>query len=265
MRFASLGSGSEGNALLIECADGDRRVRLLIDCGFGAKEAARRFEALGVDPATLDAVLVTHEHGDHVGGAFRLGATLEVPVHATRGTVWASGNFVAAATRAGRTLDLRPVDPDTCFEIGGVRVLPVSVPHDAREPVQYLIDDGVRRLAVLTDLGHASAHVLRALSGLDALVLECNHDPALLEASDYPASLKRRVAGPWGHLSNGAAAELLAALDQTRLRTVAAAHLSRQNNRPELACEALARAWGVTPDAIRVADQDQGLDWIAVA
>ena len=133
------------------------------------------------------------------------------------------------------------------------------------EPVQFVIDDGQARLGVLTDLGCVTAHVVRAMSRLDALVLECNHDAGLLAASDYPWSLKRRIAGPYGHLENGAAAQLLGALDQSRLRTVVAAHLSRSNNRPELARSALAPAWaGARPEDIRVADQDSGIDWTEV-
>ena len=150
------------------------------------------------------------------------------------------------------------------FEIFGVRIEPIAVPHDAREPVQFIIDDGMHRLAVLTDLGHASAHVIRALNRIDALMLECNHDAALLQASDYPMALKRRIAGAYGHLSNDASSALLAAIDHSRLRAVSAAHLSRQNNRPELARQALARGWGVAEEVIRVADQEQGLAWLDV-
>ena len=258
MRYTSLGSGSEGNALLVECGDPSQPVRLLVDCGFGVREARRRLERLGLGPDPVDAVLVTHEHGDHIGGAPRLAAALGVPLYLTYGTAQAG----RAAMRPDA--DVRFLDPHRPFEVAGVLVEPVPVPHDAREPVQFVIDDGASRLGVLTDLGHATAHMVRAMSRLDAIVLECNHDPVLLEASDYPAALKRRIAGDYGHLANRAAADLLAAIDHSRLRTVVAAHLSRSNNRPELAREALAAAWGRMPEHILVADQDDGLDWIGV-
>jgi len=258
MRFASLGSGSEGNALLLECGPADSPVRLLVDCGFGVRELQRRLARLGLTPAHLDAVLVTHEHGDHIGGAPRLAAGFGIPLYLTAGT--ARSGLLAQMPALTPVL----IDAHACFEIGGVLIEPVPVPHDAREPVQFVFDDGVSRLGVLTDLGRSTTHVERALSRLDALVLEANHDEAMLEASDYPYPLKRRIAGDFGHLANRAAAALLAALDQSRLRTVVAAHLSRTNNAPDLVRETLGAAWGGGPSGIRVADQDVGLDWVDV-
>ena len=264
MRFASLGSGSEGNALLVECGAGSRPVRLLVDCGFGLRELQRRLQTVALAADALDAILLTHEHGDHVSGVFKLAAASGAVVFATRGTLDAARTLLEAACRKDRPLACVPIDPDVPFEVEGVRLLPMAVPHDAREPVQFIIDDGHRRMASLTDLGHPSPHVVRSLTKLDALVLECNHDPQLLAASDYPPALKRRVAGAWGHLSNQEAAQLLDAIDQSRLHTIVAAHLSRQNNRPELACAALA---GVRRDPdvrILVADQDCGVPWVEV-
>jgi len=256
MRFCSLGSGSEGNALLVECAVGGRAVRLLVDCGFGLREFQRRLARLDLAPTDLDAILVTHEHGDHIGGAARLAGACGIALYMTEGTARAG-----LATDAARALSRR-IDSHAPFEIDGVRIEPVAVPHDAREPVQFVIDDGASRLGVLTDLGRQTPHVVRAMQHLDAIVLECNHDERMLEASDYPYPLKRRIAGDYGHLSNAAAARLLAAIDHGRLRTVVAAHLSRSNNRPELAREALASAWGDGPESIVVADQDHGIGWI---
>lgn len=256
MRFASLGSGSEGNALLVETDDGASSCRVLVDCGFGLREAERRLRALGCEPGELSAIVVTHEHGDHVGGVFRLAEAHGIPVHLTHGTLQGCG-------RVGRAEALvRIVDPHLSFEVGAFRIEPVPVPHDAREPVQYVFDDGRSRLGVLTDLGHGTPHVVRALSRLDALVLECNHDPQMLADNPaYPPVLKRRIGGPWGHLANAEAARILGAIDRGRLRTVVAAHLSQQNNRPELARQALAAVLGAALDDIRVADQAEGLDW----
>lgn len=261
MRFSSLGSGSEGNALLVEGADGAGCV--LIDCGFGLREIERRLQTAGRPPAQVDAILVTHEHGDHVAGVFRLAHRYRIPVHLTHGTLRAAGSLVPAGF--DRDALLRVFDSGAVFECAGLRIEAVAVPHDAREPVQYIVDDGRRRLGVLTDLGHPSANVVRALARLDALVLECNHDEAMLSGNArYSASLKRRIAGPWGHLCNAQAAQMLATIDRSRLRTVVAAHLSRHNNRPELAREALAAVFDDDPSRLRVADQDNGIDWIGV-
>lgn len=256
MRFASLGSGSEGNALLVECGATQAPTRLLIDCGFGVREATRRLARLGLEPRQIDAILVTHEHGDHIGGAARLAIAAQATLYMTTGTA------VAGLSTRPAGLQLSLLDAHRPLELPQVRIEPVPVPHDAREPVQFVIDDGGARLGVLTDIGHGTPHVTRAMSRLDALVLECNHDARLLADSDYPWALKRRIAGPYGHLENGASAQLLAALDQSRLRTVVAAHLSRSNNRPELARLALAAAWGgASVDDIQVADQDVGIAW----
>ena len=261
MRFASLGSGSEGNALLVETRDGASLQRVLVDCGFGLREAERRLRALDCEPATLSAIVVTHEHGDHVGGVFGLAAAQGIPVYLTHGTLRG-----CSTRRVGRAASLvRIVDPGCSFELKSFRIEPIAVPHDAYEPVQYVIDSGRKRLGVLTDLGHGSVHVIEALSRLDALVLECNHDEEMLAGNPaYPPVLKRRIAGPWGHLGNAESARILATIDRSRLRVVVAAHLSQQNNRPELARRALAGALESTPDEIRVADQADGLAWLEV-
>jgi phosphoribosyl 1,2-cyclic phosphodiesterase len=262
VRFCSLGSGSEGNALLVEARDGQRLVRLLIDCGFGLKEAQRRLDLVGLAPQDLDAILVTHEHGDHVGGAFRLAAYAAVPLYMTKGTLRASEALAKTFLAQGH--QVRWLEPDRTFEVGGVDITPVRVPHDALEPVQFVLDSHPKRLGVITDLGHGSKHVQTMFTRLDALVLETNHDRQMLEGSDYPVSLKRRISGDYGHLSNEAAAILLRGLDQGRLHTLCAAHLSQQNNHAELACQALAQVSSFSPDQVRVADQAQGLAWIEV-
>jgi len=259
VRFASLGSGSEGNALVVEAAGagpGARPFRVMIDCGFGLREAERRLARIGCEPGSLDGILVTHEHGDHVGGVFRLARAHRIPVYLTYGTLR------ACRTAAGHADLVRVIDSHRPFDLPGLRVEPFPVPHDAREPVQYVLDDGVARLGVLTDIGHPTAHLPQALARLTALVLETNHDAGLLAHSDYPATLKRRISGPYGHLENADAARVLEALDRSRLRRVVAAHLSRQNNRADLARAALASVLGWDASRVDVADQDGGLGWV---
>jgi phosphoribosyl 1,2-cyclic phosphodiesterase len=251
MRFASLGSGSSGNALLVESG----KTRLLIDCGFGLAETGARLARLGVAATELDAILVTHEHDDHGGGVARLARRHEIPVYLTHGTHSALGRQAAAIPHVVL------IHGEESFAIGDVEVRPYTVPHDAREPVQFVLADGVAALGVLTDVGEATPHIARMLSGLEALVLECNHDRELLANGPYPARLKQRVGGRHGHLDNGAAAALLESLDCSRLRHLVAAHLSQQNNTPELARSALAGALGCEPDWIGVATQDEGFGW----
>jgi phosphoribosyl 1,2-cyclic phosphodiesterase len=254
MRFASLGSGSAGNALVVEAGS----TRVLLDCGLGLRETAARLARLGLAPDQLDGVVVTHEHDDHAGGVARLAARHELPVYLTYGTQRA----LEASLPAG--LDLRLIDSHRRFAVGELWLEPFPVPHDAREPVQFVFSDGDRRLGVLTDVGAATPHIRDRLTRCHALVLECNHDRAMLESGPYPPSLKRRVGGAYGHLANDAAAEILASLDNSLLRHVVAAHLSQKNNTPELARGALAAALNCAPDWIGVADQDTGFGWLSL-
>jgi phosphoribosyl 1,2-cyclic phosphodiesterase len=255
VRFASLGSGSEGNALVVGLPqDGGY---LLVDCGFTLKEVARRLARLELSLDGLRAILVTNEPSDHVGGVFRLAAAAQVPVYLTYGTRENSRRLPAFAEEACRL-----IAPDQPLEIHGLGVSPFPVPHDAREPVQYVFEDGRSRLGLLTDIGRSTPHVVGALSGVTALVLEANHDRSLLAEGNYPPSLKRRIGGDYGHLENQAAAAILDSLDRSRLHTVVAAHLSRQNNRAELARLALATVLQCAPETLPVADQDHGCGWL---
>jgi phosphoribosyl 1,2-cyclic phosphodiesterase len=251
MRFASLGSGSSGNALLVESGG----TRVLLDCGFGPGDIAERLTRFDLEPADLDAIIVTHEHEDHAGGVAKISARYDIPVYLTRGTFSGLGPEGGAIGR--RTF----IDPYTPFAIGCVEVAPYTVPHDAREPVQFVLSAGTARLGVLTDAGCPTPHITRALSGVSALVLECNHDLDMLMNGPYPAQLKRRIAGRFGHLSNAASAEIVGAMDCSRLQHVIAAHLSKQNNTPELARSALAGALGCAPEWIGIATQEDGFPW----
>ena len=255
MRFASLGSGSEGNALVVEAG----ATRILIDCGLGLRDCTARLGRLGIEPGSLTAIFVTHEHSDHVSGVPALAGRHGIGVWLTFGTLSAvAGRFEGLSRVYG-------FDSHDTLVLGDLEIRPFPVPHDAREPVQFVVTDGVHRLGVLTDLGMSTPHVQASLSGCDALVLECNHDSDMLMGGSYPAALKARIAGRHGHLCNDAAAALLASLDCSRLQHVLAAHLSRENNRPALAQAALASALGCTADWIGLADQDLGFDWRSLA
>ena len=253
LRFASLGSGSSGNSLVAQSG----RTRVLIDCGLNLRDAERRLARLDLLPADITAILVTHEHGDHACGVFDFAAAHGVKVYLTYGTL-------EALRQEGKVLDgvrVVLVNGKETVEIDAIHVRPFTVPHDAREPVQYVVSDGALQLGVLTDIGASTAHVEQTLSGLDALVLECNYDADMLWRGAYPKWLKERIAGPFGHLDNLQSERLLAALDRSRLKHVIAAHLSQQNNRAELARAALARAMGCSEDWIGLASQDGGFDW----
>ena len=250
MRFASLGSGSKGNALLVEAGT----TRVLIDTGFGPRETSRRLQRLGLDAADVQAVLVTHEHTDHIGGAFACARRFGWTVVLTHGTL-------AASHGAGEDVSLRIIDSHGSFSIGDIYVHPFPVPHDAREPVQFVLADGASRLGVLTDAGHVTPHMVEMLDACDALVLECNHDLEMLRQGSYPQALKRRVGGRWGHLDNDAAALLLSSIGRSRLRHVVAAHLSAENNSPALAQDALSAVLGCDRDWVGVATQDSGFGW----
>jgi phosphoribosyl 1,2-cyclic phosphodiesterase len=220
-------------------------------------DVERRLARLGLEPGALGAILVTHEHDDHAEHAFAAASAFGVPVFLTHGTRAA----LEESGKANRSAAVRVIRGGSPFEVGALAVEPFTVPHDAREPVQFVLSDGAHRLGVLTDLGASTTHVERTLGGCDALFLECNHDLDMLWSGAYPSWLKRRIASPFGHLDNRAAQRLLAALDGSRLQHVIAAHLSQQNNRPDLARGALAEALGCAPDWIGVATQDEGLDW----
>lgn len=250
-RFASLGSGSEGNALIVQVGDST----LMMDCGFGVGDTEKRLARLGLAPDDLNAIVVTHEHTDHIGGVARFARKYHLPVWMTHGTMRMMRGDILPKDQ------LHFVDPHATLVIDAIEVMPYLVPHDANEPVQYVFGDGVARLGVLTDTGATTAHIEAMLSGCDALVLECNHDLDMLMNGPYPASLKRRVAGRFGHLDNAAAATLLGNIDCSRLKHLVAAHLSKRNNHPDLARAALAGVLDCDSEWIAIADQDAGLAW----
>jgi len=250
MRFASLGSGSRGNALVVDSGD----TKLLIDCGFSLRMTLSRLGRLGVSGEEISAILITHEHSDHIAGVARFARQFGVPVYLTHGT----REFLHESDVS--LPDPRLVDGHSGIQVGDLSITPYTVPHDAREPVQYVVSRGRWCLGILTDCGTVTPHIVEVLDGTDALVLECNHDTEMLAGSAYPAMLKRRIAGNFGHLANTQSVSLLQQIDRRRLQHVIAAHLSEENNHPELVVAALRQSAG-SGASIGVASQDEGFGW----
>jgi phosphoribosyl 1,2-cyclic phosphodiesterase len=255
LRFKNLGSGSSGNATVVEARSGAQVTRVLVDCGLNLKHLDLRLGQAGLLASQIDAVFITHEHSDHVGCVVRLVQREGIPVWMSHGTHAGMG----APDLQGL---LRLAQDGVVIEVDGLQLCPFTVPHDTREPLQLSCTDGAMRLGILTDLGHATEHVAEQLAGCHALLLECNHEPDLLAASRYPAFLKKRVGGPYGHLSNAAAATLARALRHVGLKHLVAAHLSEHNNRPDLARSALAQAVGRAEQDIGVAHPVHGTPWL---
>jgi phosphoribosyl 1,2-cyclic phosphodiesterase len=252
IRFASLGSGSRGNALLVQSG----RTRLLIDCGFGPRVLAQRLARLGVVPEQIDAVLLTHEHSDHVAGVAALAKRFSCPVYASAGT------RRALARRQIAVPCLEDIDGTADFVIQDLQIRPYAVPHDAEQPIQFVVSAEGLSLGVLTDAGRVTASMRDTLRGCAGLMLEFNHDAAMLAHGPYPASLKARISGGLGHLENRVAAELLCALRGDDLQVVLAAHLSETNNDPAHVTACLVQALTDTPIAWQIATQQAGSEWM---
>jgi phosphoribosyl 1,2-cyclic phosphodiesterase len=260
LRYANLASGSGGNATLIEASSGATTTRLLVDCGLRLRELERRLTALGTSLDALDAVFITHEHSDHVGHARTILQNSSAQLCISHGT-WLACDAASWGLATDRVHWMHDAHP---FALGDLELHPFTVPHDAREPLQLRCTDGEAQLGVVTDLGHASEHVVSQLQGCHALMLETNHDPDLLARSAYPPFLKSRILGRLGHLSNAHAAQLLEQVWHPGLRHVLAAHLSERNNTPEMALSALQQVMGNRPVALEVASPDANSDWYAV-
>ncbi len=250
MRFASLGSGSHGNGTLVD----DGETCILIDCGFTVKETERRLARLGKKPHDLDAILVTHEHGDHIHGVAPFARKYDSPVYLTHGTY--------NLKKMGTVPKLHHVNCHQSFRIASLGIEPVPVPHDAREPCQYIVSSQGYKVGLLTDLGHITAHVEQQYALCHGLLLECNHDTEMLANGPYPYPLKQRVGGDHGHLSNHQAAELLTKIELNKLQHLVISHVSEKNNLPELAHQTISSVLQDWSGDLHIASQDQGLDWV---
>ena len=256
LRVGILGSGSGGNAVVLECGP----HRLLIDAGFSSREMVKRMKRLDFDPSSLGGIVLTHEHNDHCRGAQRFAKKFRLPVYATAGTLDGAG----LRGEAPEAAEIRSGEP---FELAGFVVEPFLLPHDAAEPIGVLVEDPHgRRLGLIADLGCRTSLAWGRLKDLDVLILETNHDLDMLRNGPYPWSLKQRVAGRHGHLSNREAAEGLPELVGDRLRWVVLYHLSRTNNLPALAASAVGEALEREGCQARLAitEQDHPTPWLEV-
>ncbi|MGL4667009.1 MAG: MBL fold metallo-hydrolase [Saezia sp.] len=259
MRFKSLGSGSTGNALVVEKrAQDGRMTRVLIDCGFSQKELVLRLAQAGLMPEDISAIFITHEHTDHIGCAPGFAKRWNIPLWMSEGT--------ALTIKGGYDIvNTHFANDGRAFDVGCLRLTPFTVPHDAREPLQIKIDDGRKKLGIVTDLGTVTDYVLKNIYRCDALVLESNHDPKMLLNSNYPASVKKRVASDYGHLSNEMAVDLLREVKHESLQHVVLAHLSQQNNLREIVAQQFSTVLGCVPEEVCIADADKGTDWLVVS
>ena len=252
VRLASLGSGSKGNGTLVD----DGETCLLVDLGFSLKETIRRLARLELTPADVDAILVTHEHADHIHGVAAFARKFSIPVYLSHGTY--------SPKRIGELPSLTRINSHVPFQLGSFQVVPVAVPHDAKEPCQYVLISGGVNVGILTDLGHITPHVIDSYKECDALLLECNHDVQMLQDGSYPYPLKQRVAGDYGHLNNQQASSLLTEINLDRLRHLVISHVSEQNNSPELARDAVLPNLDGWDGSLIIADQQAGFDWFSI-
>ncbi len=250
MRFASLGSGSKGNCSVVASDS----ISIMVDCGFSYKDMVTRLKRLDLNPDALAAIVVTHEHSDHVNGIKALSNRHSIPVFASRGTWIEIG--------ADNYKFINHIDG--LFSIGDINITPIPVPHDAREPLQFVFGCSEKRLGILSDLGSLSNRILTAFSDLDAVSVEFNHDISLLQRGPYPSYLKTRISGDYGHLNNNQAAKLVEQIASDRLCTVVACHISEINNEVALVEKALESVLKDRDIEYLVASQSDGFGWINV-
>lgn len=231
MRLCVLGSGSKGNCTYIESGD----TRILIDCGFSGVETQRRLQSIGVAIETLSSILVTHEHGDHVRGVAILSRKYNLPIFANEAT------FAAAGKDFGNLHSFREFATGTSFVFQNLHIHPFRISHDAADPVGFVVEDDLFKVGYCTDTGVATKLMQHRLAGCSSLVLESNHDPALLKNGPYSPALQQRVRSKRGHLANAEAADFLSGLLHERLEHVVLAHISETNNKPEIAFQAVTK------------------------
>ncbi len=252
LNVASLGSGSSGNATVVRSAT----TTLLLDCGFTLKETTARLALLGLHPADIDAVLLSHEHGDHVKGVGPLSRKFATQVWLTHGTY--------SSLRDNRFHQVKIIDAHTTCEIGDIQINPFPTPHDAAESCQYIFSHEQVCFACVTDLGVCTPHVLAQLKGVNSLIVETNYDNTMLANGPYPYSLQQRIKSNYGHLGNDQGAELVSQLDHSGLQHILLGHLSEQNNSDQAAFDAMKDKLVAGHDRIHVLPQHKPSGWFAI-
>ncbi|THB70882.1 MAG: MBL fold metallo-hydrolase [Gammaproteobacteria bacterium] len=252
MRFSSLGSGSKGNAALVESGT----TSILIDCGFSVKQIETRLERLARNAGNITAILITHEHADHVSGLAALTQRYRTPVWITRGT------FHGLADK--NIPEVNFFKSHSAFTIGDINITPAPVPHDAREPTQFVFECNGKRLGVLSDVGKVTPHLERLFTNLDSIFIESNHCINMLQVGPYPRFLKERVGGGLGHLSNDQCVDFLKKIGCDQMQHIIAGHISEKNNCPQLVQTILSSALNLQGDRIKIASQDRGIGWCEV-
>ena len=253
IRVAALGSGSSGNSLLVQAG----KTTLLIDCGFTMKETIARMYALDVTPSDIDAVLLSHEHGDHVKGVGPLSRKFGLPVWCTHGTYHRA--------RDNRFSSVRLFNAHECFSIGDIHIDPFPTPHDAAESCQFVFKASDIRFANVTDLGACTPHVKEKLQGVNGLVVECNYDLDMLANGPYPPSLQARIRSNYGHLGNEQAGSLLSQLDHPNLQCILLGHLSERNNSDAIALSTIHKHLEERPERVAVLAQHCASQWFDIA
>lgn len=233
MQFGTIASGSSGNCLYV----GNQDSHILIDAGVSGKHIKEGLEGFGVNPAELDAILITHEHIDHISGLGVMARKYKVPIYATEKTL-VQIEHTKSVGKISTEL-FRVVKPDDTYRIGDIHIRPFSISHDAQDPVSYVFGCGGIKIGMVTDLGYFDEAIVDELKDSDILYIEANHDIHMLQVGPYPYYLKQRILGNKGHLCNEMAGRLIKELYSSRLKNVILGHLSRENNFPELALEAV--------------------------
>jgi phosphoribosyl 1,2-cyclic phosphodiesterase len=253
MKFCSLGSGSSGNSYLVS----KNKTNILVDCGFSVTELEKRMSKREMKPSEITAIFLTHEHDDHSKGVFAFAEKHDKPIYLTYGTL----KMCQKKIKNSYNLKINIISPLDNLEVNDFIIYVIPVPHDAREPVQFKFESEKKTLAIITDLGFGNKELINSIQKINALILESNHDDNLIHQSRYPKNLKDRIRSNYGHLSNQNSLQILKKLNLDNLKWLGAAHLSKENNSPELVKDLWEK---VFEDKINIIDPDLGIPWVSI-